>query len=422
MANLQTEFATLKAEGFYVGVQVRVRIRRLNDLLLGSHLNHNPADVESFRKESAELKEWLGNKKISLSTRSERDLFDQLETAYKRYLADAELLLRVGDPRTEQPTFAATYETIKQQSEPLLVLLVRFVEAQQASFDSFLQTSQETLSTLRHLLNLSLALLLAAGAALAVLVYRGMIAPLSRRLTESQTIIERQEKLAALGTLAAGVAHEIRNPLTAIKFRLFSFKKALPPQFAEHEDAVVISAEINRLDRIVKEFLQFARPAEPELAQVPAQRLLQEVGDLLTPELDKLGIVLNCESSEPVWIHADPLQIKQVLINLVQNAADSIGHNGVIRLRLKPKTERLNQRLQSVVLLQVVDTGKGIPPEAEKRLFDPFFSTKEEGTGLGLAIAARIVEKHGGLLRYQTALGQGTTFEIVLPKIDDHAT
>jgi signal transduction histidine kinase len=421
MAHLEAEFTALRAEAFYVGVQTRLRVRRLNELLLRSHLDQNPPELESFRKEAAELKQWLAKKESSLSTSGERELFNQLAWACDRYLADAEPLLLAGDPRTERTFFAATYEKIDQQSKPLLGLIDRFGEAQQAAFNSFLQDSQARLFLLRRLLNLSLGLLLAAGVALAVLVYRGMLAPLHRRLTESQAVIERQEKLASLGTLAAGVAHEIRNPLTAIKFRLFSFKKALPPSFADHEDAAVISAEINRLDRIVKEFLQFARPSEPELAQVPAQRLLQSVGDLLKPELEKAGIVLKLELSPSAWVHADPQQIKQVLINLVQNAAESIGSNGTITLRVALDTTLLDRRSRPAVILSVTDTGSGIPPEVEKRLFDPFFSTKERGSGLGLAIAARILEKHGGLLRYRTQLKQGTTFEIVLPRIEDHA-
>ena len=171
--------------------------------------------------------------------------------------------------------------------------------------------------------------------ALALLVYRGMIAPLRARLSESEALIARQEKLAALGALGAGVAHEIRNPLTAIKFRLFSLQKALPPDFAENEDARTISEELNRLDRIVKDFLQFARPAEPELVRVPAERVLQEVQDFMKSELEQAAIDLKLEVSQPAWIFADTYQLKQVLINLIQNAADSIGKNGVITLGLK---------------------------------------------------------------------------------------
>ena len=104
-----------------------------------------------------------------------------------------------------------------------------------------------------------------------------------------------------------------------------------------------------------------------------------------------------------------------MLINLIQNAADSIGHNGTVTLRVRIDEKRLNDRQTDVVILEVNDTGKGIPPEAEKRLFDPFFTTKDFGTGLGLPIAARIVEKHGGALQYQNQAGSGATFGIILP-------
>jgi two-component system NtrC family sensor kinase len=116
-----------------------------------------------------------------------------------------------------------------------------------------------------------------------------------------------------------------------------------------------------------------------------------------------------------VQIRVDPQQIKQVLINLLQNAADSIGQNGTITLRARLDEKRLNNRQMDVVILEVADTGAGIPPEAEKRLFDPFFTTKDFGTGLGLPIAARIVERNFGALQYQTQTGRGTTFGIILP-------
>ena len=107
--------------------------------------------------------------------------------------------------------------------------------------------------------------------------------------------------------------------------------------------------------------------------------------------------------------------MQQVLINLIQNAAESIGHNGVITLRVTNGTKHLADRVLEAVVLEVADTGKGITPEVEKRLFDPFFTTKDTGTGLGLSIAARIVEKHGGVLQYTTQVNRGTIFGVVLP-------
>jgi signal transduction histidine kinase len=111
-----------------------------------------------------------------------------------------------------------------------------------------------------------------------------------------------------------------------------------------------------------------------------------------------------------------------VLINLVQNSADSIGRNGTITLRARPEHRRLGDTEREVVILEVTDTGKGIPPAVQKRLFDPFFTTKEKGTGLGLSIASRIVEMNGGVLQFQTQQNRGSTFGIVLPQASTPAT
>jgi signal transduction histidine kinase len=246
-------------------------------------------------------------------------------------------------------------------------------------------------------------------------IYRHLIAPLRLQLAENQTLIERHEKLAALGMLAAGVAHEIRNPLTAIKASLFTQQKRFQPGSPEHRDSAVIEREILRLERIVNEFLRFARPSDPELATIPADQPLQEVRTLLSDQLAKADIKLVCEESSAIPIKVDPEQIKQALINLVQNAADSINRHGTISLRARHGKGRIKNGESDVVFLEVSDTGKGIIPEVQARLFDPFFTTKENGTGLGLSIASRIVEKHGGMLQYQTQVNRGTTFFIVLP-------
>jgi len=121
------------------------------------------------------------------------------------------------------------------------------------------------------------------------------------------------------------------------------------------------------------------------------------------------------ESVADTWVRVDPHQIEQVLINLIQNAIESLEGQGTITLRVRTEFSRLQGRTGPMVKLEVSDTGKGIPPEVRKRMFDPFFTTKEGGTGLGLAIAARIVEKHGGTLECRSEVNRGTTFVILLP-------
>ena len=412
---LQEEFAELRADSFYVGVRMRNEIQRLNDTLLRHRLRGDAADAESFLTDARGFARWLESSATNATTTLEAKLFSEVGAAFEDYYISSTNLLAATRGRlesTQAREFKVSYEKVQQQSLHLLHLCDSFISNQRATFDDFLTESNRTLTTFQWLLRLSMLLLLTLLTALAIFFYRGMIAPLRLRLTESHAIIARQEKLASLGVLAAGVAHEIRNPLTAIKFRLFSLKKSLPNDGGDNEDADVIGNEISRLERIVRDFLLFARPSDPELVAVPAQRVAQEVFDLMKPQLEKTGITVKLETPVPGWVRADTQQIKQVLINLVQNSAESIVRDGNITLRVADESGE--------VRLEVVDNGKGIPEEVQSRLFDPFFSTKEGGTGLGLAIAARIVEKHNGELRYQTHPNRGTTFTIALPRHQDH--
>lgn len=420
--HLREGFAAIKAEKFYFGVNFRVSLRKMTADLLDFHLTGNAEDLQAYRHDAEQLKQWLKSKEQIFVAPGERRAFTNLESAYARFVVQVEQLQNSGSlPPPGDQGFAAAYARIRQTAQGVLRACDEVVDAEHAEFDVFVRNSDDALTSLQRLFLVSLVLLMGLALILAVLVYRGMIAPLRARLTESRSIIERQEKLASLGALGAGVAHEIRNPLTAIKFRLFSLKKALPSEFRTNEDARVISEEINRLDRIVKDFLQFARPSEPELVPVPAERILRAVHDLMKPELEPSAIELKLDIQQPAWIQADTAQLKQVLINLVQNSADSIQRQGKVTLRLSRLTTPLPGGARPAAILAVADNGKGIPPGVQKRLFDPFFTTKEGGTGLGLAIAARIVEKHGGLLRYTTELSRGTVFEIALPESEEHA-
>jgi signal transduction histidine kinase len=268
---------------------------------------------------------------------------------------------------------------------------------------------------LQRIIFVALALVLALGALVIAIFYREMVAPLQRKLVESRAMIEHQEKLASLGVLAAGVAHEIRNPLTSIKARLFTLNKAVKATPSAVEDAGVIEREINRLEHIVRAVLSFARPTEPKQQLMPATALLRDVQELMSAQLSKANIELTIEVLGEPMIPVDPDQLKQVLLNLVQNAADSIEEHGKIVLRAAVGRANLGDRPANVAVLEVQDNGRGISAEAQKRLFDPFYTTKPSGTGLGLSIAARIVERHGGALRYETKVGHGTTFGILLP-------
>lgn len=428
---LQKEHAAVSTESFYLGVTLRGGIRGLNEKLLQFGNAPEPAARAEFLRDATALRGWLMTNRQHLAALAKLpllkqvliddfDILDKIQRAYDEYLTNAVALLQPAQPLGDY-SFHERYNRIRAASNRLLTLCDDMVKAQRDDFTDFLAETQTNLINHERLLKLTSALILALAGALAVVVYRGMIAPLWLGLTQSKTIIERQEKLASLGVLASGVAHEIRNPLTAIKFRLFSLKRALPG-LADNEDTRIIADEINRLERIVKDFLRFARPSEPALATIALAPVLREVQGLLKGQLERAGIQLLVELGSPAFVQADAQQVKQVLINLIQNAADAIGRQGQVKLLLRRDTAELDGSTRSVAIVSVIDNGCGIPPAIEARLFDPFFTTKEGGTGLGLAIAARIVEKHGGMLRYETEEGRGTTFEIVLPRVEQYAT
>lgn len=416
LGQLHRGLAAVQADAFHLADYIEAAVRSLNEKVLNFDLDRQPTDRIAFDKESKELTEWFQTHQTAATTSQEVDLLRQIETAFDAYATSMTALLEERARAGTVPSSKPVLEQVEEKAAQLLVLCEKLKAAERAAQAQFLKDSHRAVSWVRQLLLVQLGLLLFVVGTSLVAIYRGVIGPLRVELGESRARAERHEKLASLGTLAAGVAHEIRNPLTAINVRVHSLKKSLTANSSELEDAQVIGHEIQRLERIVQEFLQFARPAEPRFVTLSADGLLGRMQTLLGPQLEKTAIRLNLESVPDIWVRVDPHQMQQVLINLIQNAAESIEGEGAITLRARTGKGRLAGRSRPVVVLEVSDTGKGIPPEVQKRMFDPFFTTKEEGTGLGLAITARIVEKHGGALECRSESKRGTTFAILLPQ------
>ena len=233
-------------------------------------------------------------------------------------------------------------------------------------------------------------------------------------MTEELALKEKtvqHEKLAAVGTLAAGLAHEIRNPLNGAQLHVSFLQRAIKTRGGEPEmrEAVnVVGDEIRRLAALVTEFLDFARPRPPQLRPTPARALCERAIHLLSPKATEAqtGLVLDFPNREPI-LNVDAAKIEQVLLNLLGNAVEALAPAGggrvTLRVRRQPRS----------VFFEVEDTGPGLPsPDAP--IFDPFFSTKPDGTGLGLAISHRIVSDHGGDLTVESRPGR-TVFRVTLP-------
>jgi signal transduction histidine kinase len=417
---LEAVLTSSQIESFRLAGEVQRGLLDLNNSMLRYTMLRDERQWEQYQQASDALNQWIDdhdpgmNPKSPLTTDAERKLFQELNRVYDDYLAAAGMVHSNAQPALVSSGQFKQLNAFDVQAERMGDIVGKLAAAHHTAEAGFLANANEALSNLRAFLSVSVVLLLALVAAVGWVLYRDLIAPLRTRLVQSEHLLERQQKLATLGTLAAGIAHEIRNPLTSLKARLYTLEKHLQVAPAAQKDTDIIKSEISRLERIVKDVLSFARPSDPKLETLTAETVIREVQGLMSPDLEGRGLQLVVESTPELIIRADSGHLKQVLINLVRNAAEALDVGGTVILRTRATRAPLGGRESEAVILEVADNGRGISPEAEKHLFDPFFSTKETGTGLGLPIAARIVERHGGMLQYQTRPGHGTTFGVVL--------
>ena len=232
-----------------------------------------------------------------------------------------------------------------------------------------------------------------------------------KRLLEEQLI--RAGKLKALGELTAGIAHEIKNPLASIKGASEAISDEIPADSPRMRLVEIQARELNRLGQTLDRFLSFARPNRFTISGIDLCDLARHVVRLVEPQARKNGVELVVDGKdEQAIIEGDRDQLTQVLVNLVINASDAMPDGGKVTLRIRSET--IGGKSYQVV--DVVDTGPGVPEEVRERVFDPFYSTKEGGTGLGLSISANIADVHGGFIRVEDGeSGNGATFSVYLP-------
>jgi PAS domain S-box-containing protein len=231
---------------------------------------------------------------------------------------------------------------------------------------------------------------------------------ISRDITELRNLRERvvhSERMAALGELAARVAHEIRNPLISIGGFARRLEKKLSGDIQEY--AKIIVNEVSRLENILKEILGFVKSSRVNKSSVSMDDLMLNIIDLITPEIDEKGNKIIKEFSEtPIVVVIDPDRIKEAILNIVSNAAQATDH-GTITIRTR--------REENEAIIEFIDTGCGIKEDDIRNIFNPFFTTKPQGTGLGLAVAHKIIQEHNGKVKVESAWGGGTAFRIYLP-------
>lgn len=236
--------------------------------------------------------------------------------------------------------------------------------------------------------------------------FKGTIMEISSQKEKLETELERRERLKSVGVMAAGMAHEIKNPLATIStFVEFLPSKYEDPSFRQKFERIMKS-EIARMTDIVNKLLLFSKPSDPRKAEVSVRALIEDSLELINNFILKKNIEVSLETTDDK-IFVDGEQLKQALLNLFMNAIDAMSSGGRLSIEVS--------RVKASVQIKIADSGCGIEPEKLAHIFDPFYTSKDNGTGLGLAITHAIIEKNSGKILVSSSIGQGTSFLISLP-------
>ena len=398
-----------------LAAECRAALRELHFKLLRYELSQAPADKAEFVQVEASFSQWLDQRGQEIAVPETRRVLGEIRAAFTNYSEHAHQLLNHPSTAVHDSSAREMLDRIEADANLLVQIDSKLRAARRASLGKLMNRARHDVDWIWRVFYACMVALFVCGAVLARIVYRDMVAPLRRSVARSRVLLERQEKLAALGLLVAGISHEIRNPLNSIKARLFTQRRLLGPDSLGLEDNEFIEGEIDRLGAVVEDSLQFARSAPLLFQRQRLRAALDSLCELARPALEKSNIKLHTEFRDDPELLLDPNQFKQALLNLVKNAAESIGRDGTITLRTRRAALQRGPRRVRAVAVEVHDTGPGVPREAQPRLFDPFFTTKEDGTGLGLSITARIVHAHGGWIECVSNPGRGALFRILLP-------
>lgn len=417
----------------------------------------NAAWLEELERRKPAFHEWLERARGTAHTDEERRILDQVSRVYQQYDRTRDrLLVLYHAGETAQATSVLLGE-MNQAYERVYRLCEDLIAANERHIERSLAQAQAEVDRVTLTVGAAVGLTGALGAALLSIFFRGVILPLRRmandarvfaadgesdreagsvddelralgiymrslmsNVTETHSHLERSrmqlmtsEKLASLGKLAASVAHEIRNPLTSLKMRLYTVRSAEKGGADFDEDLRVISEEVSRLEEIVRNFLEFSRPPELKMARHEVLALVDKALELCNHWFVEKGVKVRKEESPGLpRVLVDPEQLKQVLLNLLRNAVEAVDEGGEVTVTAAPEVDRSGR---AMVVVRIRDDGPGIPAEIRERIPEPFFSTKEEGTGLGLCIAGRIMSRHGGRVELESSGPPGATFAVWIP-------
>jgi len=420
-------------------------------------LDGNPDWLKRLGEYRQIFKTLIGKARLVAATASQKAAIEKIATAYQQYILTKDQVIDfylAGD----RETGGRLHAEVREYFFKVLGLCEEFKVLYKKEIQRAKQESQEQARQLRVMAILGMVMVFFCGVFLAILLMKHVLEPvreltrmadrrenispreneikaLSRtvhglieavdfthsELEKSREHLLQSEKMAMVGKLATGMAHTIRNPFTSIKMRLFSLSRTLELDEAEKEDFDVIAEEIRHVDTIVQNFLEFSRPPKLKMQHISPSQVVDTTFQLLEHRLRSYDVAVKIVREELLpSVEADPEQLKEVFVNLVINACEAIGTGQNGKITVHETTSDATEGPKAVI--RIHDNGPGVPEAIRQKIFQPFFTTKDEGTGLGLSIAYRIIGEHRGRLEVRSIEGEGATFIITLPVCDrpDH--
>lgn len=449
MDSLLTSLIDQNVASYQAAEQLESSLLEQKGFLTYYFLDGNPAWLKEIARYNQAFLEWLGRAQKTAYTEPMEEIISRIAAEYHQYVLSREKVIDLyREGRREEG--AKLHWEVRRQYLDIQNLCRRYKVTQEYVISRVRTESQARARFINAFALVAVPVVALLGVLLAYILIRQILGPIRRLALETapanrgapvpdevkalssrmhsliedvdqaQTELERSQehllqsgKWAMVGKLAAGVAHSIRNPLTSVNMRLFSLKRSLAMSASQQEDFEVISEEIRHIDTIVRNFLEFSRPPKLKMQRISPSDVVDMALVLLRYRLESYGVEVKLERRQrlpEIW--TDPDQLKEVLVNLMLNACEVMVNGGRITIR---EEELPGPPLGPAVVLRLSDTGPGIPESVQNKVFQPFFSTKEEGTGLGLSIATRIIEEHGGRLELESKENKGATFIITLP-------
>jgi len=391
--------------------EFRGRLQDVHSLFVVSYSSADAGYSERFRAGARELM-W----DVPDTEMGPQELKAQLLEELDEYVGGGYRFLSEVTVADSAKTLISHTERAHLLREELVELTERLGDFRRSNFQSALELQRKTSDKLKIGVVIAASISLIGVLALISLAVEAFLKPLRHRLAQAESIASQQEDLASIGMIASGLAHELRTPMSAIKARSFALLELAPTGSPAHKQARFIDDEVNRIDRLVTDFLDFSKPSEPDMETIHLERFLEAMLRACQPDAETKGveIVMRFDSSEAIEVMADEDQIKQVLFNLLRNAIDACPPSeGLISVTVEPPTISASQR--RTVSILIADNGSGIQVEHQNRIFEPFFSRRVGGTGLGLSISRNIVRNHGaGDLTFESG-ANGTSFCFHLP-------